>query len=335
MDVILDAIFEHVFSKLDRGCLLARYKRRQLTDYLSTVIRGSAADDTQEGCRRAVRAAIRFHRNSKEANGKICLLGKFHNVLYVAATLCFDWKLEDSEIVAELLHDIFDCECTFERLFVGAILGTKVTHLISGWKSDFRSKEECIDAVKYFLDHSTKAGLRFQCSSGDSRKFVDVPMESYGGSTPLRVAAQAGQPGVISLLLHYGAVVTPLPDPNTCALQLLLRRMNDFCHDRPEEPIPSEFILCLNLLLRDFPRVPQILPDPEDDPDLQEVREIHPRMIAMVSPEKSGLTIVPSLRQLCRCSARQQLAVEGLLPYGVSKMSLPDSVVDYLLYKND
>lgn len=291
MDVILDCVFEQVFAKLDRGCLLARYKRRQFTDYLSTVIRGSAADDTQEGCGRAVRAALRFHRDSREGNGQICLLGKYHNVLYVAATLCFDWKLEDSEIVAELLNDIFECECTFERLFVGAILGTKVTHLISGWKSDFRSREECLEAVKYFLDHASKAGLWFQCSTGDSRKFVDVPMESYGAASPLRVAAQAGQPDVISLLLHYGAVVSPQPlHPNTCALQLLLRRMNDFCHDRPEEPIPPEFVLCFNLLLRDFPRVPTILQDPREDPSgsEEEPRAIHPRMLAMVSPEKTG-----------------------------------------------
>ncbi|KAG8257253.1 uncharacterized protein LOC124357876 [Homalodisca vitripennis] len=340
MDVILDCIFDQVFSRLDRGCLLARYKRRQFTDYLSTVIRGSAGDDTEGGCERAVQAALRFHQTSKEENGGICLLGKYHNVLYVAATLCYDWQLQDTPTVSRLLQDIFACEHTFERLFVGAILGTKVTHLISGWKSDFRTREECVLAVQYFLEHATRANLQFECTAG-SRNFVDVPMESYGRATPLRVAAQAGQADVLQILLHYGATVTPQPSSiDTCALQPLLHRMNDLCHDQPEENIAKEYINCMNLLLRELPMLPTLLPYPEDDLPTDptapvEPRSLHPRIYALVPPQRSGYFTAPCLRHMCRCVVRQQLRASGLIPQGISMLMLPDTVIHYLNHEEE
>ena len=124
---------------------------------------------------------------TRDNNGKVCLLGKYHNVLYVAVKLCFDWKLDDSETIVQLLNDIYLCEKTFERLFVGAIFGTRVTHLISGWKSDFQNREENLKAVLYFLEHATKLKLTFLIK-GKNIKFIDVPMESYGKATPLKVA---------------------------------------------------------------------------------------------------------------------------------------------------
>uniref|UniRef100_A0A1B6M6C2 Ankyrin repeat and SOCS box protein 17 n=1 Tax=Graphocephala atropunctata TaxID=36148 RepID=A0A1B6M6C2_9HEMI len=340
MDIILDCVFDQVFSRLDRGCLLARYKRRHFTDYLSTVIRGSSGEDTQEGCERAVQAALRFHRTSRQENGEICLLGKYHNVLYVAATLCYDWQLQDTPTVAQLLQDIFACERTFERLIVGAILGTKVTHLISGWKSDFRTREECILAVKYFSDHAARANLQFDCS-GEPTNFVDVPMESYGRATPLRVAAQAGQADILKLLLHYGATVTPEPPSiDTCALQPLLHRMNDLCHDHPGERIAQEYIHCVNLLLRELPMLPTLLPYPEDDLPTDpmappESRDLHPRIYALVPPQRSGYLTAPCLRHMCRCVVRQQLRTSGLIPHGVSMLLLPDSVIHYLSHEEE
>lgn len=288
MDVILDCIFEQVFTRLDRGCLLARYKRRQLTDYLGTVIMGSSADDTQDGCRRAVHAALQYHQTSKQGNGQICLLGKYHNVLYVAATLCFDWNLEDTSVVAQLLQDIFACENTFEKLFAGAIVGTSVTHLISGWKTDFKSRQECVIALRYFLEHASKANLSFDYS-GESRRFVDIPMNSFGGATPLRFAVHARQADVVALLLDYGAVISPSPlSFDTCAIQLLLHRMNDFCNEKPDDNIPLEFVCCLNILLKELPMMPRLLPVPDDDALEEKAPEFHPRMYAFMPAERSG-----------------------------------------------
>lgn len=297
MDVILDCIFEQVFTRLDRGCLMARYKRRQLTDYLGTVIMGSSSDDTQEGCRRAVHAALRFHQTSRQENGQICLLGKYHNVLYVAATLCFDWNLEDTSVVEQLLQDIFACEKTFEKIFAGAIIGTTATHFISGWKSDFKSREECVRALRYFLNHASKANISFDYC-GESKRFVDIPMESYGRVTPLRLAVKAGCADAVALLLDYGAVISPSPlSLDTCAIQPLLHTMNDFCNERPDDCISLEFVCCLNLLLKELPMMPRLLPVPDDDApgdpaDEEKAPEFNPRMYAFVPAERSGYVFI-------------------------------------------
>lgn len=317
MDLILDCVFVQVFAKLDRGCLLARYKRRQLADYLGTVILGSSGSDTQDGCRRAVLAAMRFHSSSRQANGHICLLGKFHNVLYVAATLCFDWNLQDTEVVVQLLKDIYTCENTFERLFVGAILGTKVTHLISGWKSDFRSRDECVNAVKYFLEHASTVGLQFDCS-GELTNFVDVPMVSYGNATALWVSTQTSRPDILQVLLDYGATVSP--QPQTCVIRLLLRRMNEFCTDSPEVHIPPNFISCLKLLLREIPMLPTIIagledvsPEVKDPNEVLQTKDIHPTIYSLVPDYQIGYI---SKHTTCKATIHSEVAFSIIMfPY--------------------
>lgn len=67
-------------------------------------------------------AALRYHETSKDNNGQVCLMGKYHNVLYIAAKLAFDWSLQDNYTVARLLDEIYYCENTFERLFLGKII---------------------------------------------------------------------------------------------------------------------------------------------------------------------------------------------------------------------
>lgn len=103
-------------------------------------------------------------------NGSVCMLGKFHNVLYVAAKLCYDWQLNNNELVAKILDDMFYCEKTFERIFVGAIFGTRVTHFLSGWKSDFDDREENMLALVYFLDHAVAGRLEYDCQRLSSRR---------------------------------------------------------------------------------------------------------------------------------------------------------------------
>lgn len=121
-------------------------------------------------CERIVRAALRYHNISMAENGLVCKLGKFHNVLYVAAKLCYDWKLDNSELVGNILSDMFYCEKTFERIFVGAIFGTRVTHFLSGWKSDFDDQDENLQALVYFLDHAVRCRLAFLCPTISSMR---------------------------------------------------------------------------------------------------------------------------------------------------------------------
>ena len=50
-------------------------------------------------------------------------MGKYHNLLYIALKLAFDWSLQDNGVVATLLDELYACEKTFERLFLGKIEG--------------------------------------------------------------------------------------------------------------------------------------------------------------------------------------------------------------------
>ena len=67
-------------------------------------------------------------------------MGKYHNVLYIALKVCWEWGVKDSDTVCLLLNEIYSCEKTFERLFLGAIFGSHAPYFIAGWRSDFKDQ---------------------------------------------------------------------------------------------------------------------------------------------------------------------------------------------------
>lgn len=128
------------------------------------------------------------------------------------------------------VEEIFFCEGTFERLFLGAIFGTSAPHFIAGWKADFKDQEDNCQALVYYLQHATRAQLTFPVAvNGRSTvpvqtkcvlvqrftlvclfvfkylllRFIDVPIESCGKASPLRVALQASAPDILLILLRY------------------------------------------------------------------------------------------------------------------------------------
>jgi len=108
------------------------------------VISASEGSKCEDNCALAVTSAVRVHASAKADNSHICPLGKHHNVLYVAAKLSFDWQLSDSQVIVNMLGQIFDCEKTFERLVIAAILGPLVTRLLSGWQADYQDEQESL-----------------------------------------------------------------------------------------------------------------------------------------------------------------------------------------------
>ena len=79
--------------------------------------------------------------------------------------ISWNWGVKDSTVVCALLSmnlqlnvyllnlnyeydlnayfvadEIYDCEKTFERLFLGAIFGTNAPYFIAGWRSDFKDQ---------------------------------------------------------------------------------------------------------------------------------------------------------------------------------------------------
>lgn len=364
MEVIIDCYFDQIFSDMERSSLLSRYKRRALVNYFSAIINGCAKGESNslmiknhrhyryryryryrfsdegmentEVCERAVSAALRYHNITLMENGSICLLGKFHNVLYIAMKLCFDWKLTNNEIVSRLLNDIFYCEKTFERIFVGAIFGTRVTHFLSGWKSDFDDRDENIRALIYFMDHANSARLQYSTpNSSKKSRFFDVPMESYGHALPMRVVVQLGSPDVLLLLLRYGAssvddALSPTP------MEMVLNKFADFEAGNVDKPIvyPPQLVACLRVLLRSVPQVAVNTPSHVADQSgvlTVPLYDQYPYLVDknLVPHERSGIS-PPELKHLCRCQIRESLFDNWALPHGIKELRIPQSLRDYL-----
>ncbi|KAF3420231.1 hypothetical protein E2986_01200 [Frieseomelitta varia] len=339
MEVLIDCYFDKLFEEMDRSCLASRYKRREMVDYFSDVINScSRAEnlDKQDVCERIVMSALRYHNITMMENGHVCLLGKFHNVLYVAAKLCFDWNLNNNEIVSRLLNDIYYCEKTFERILVGAIFGTRVTHFLSGWKSDFEDREENLRALLYFLHHATLGKLEYRCTfTPVKRRFIDIPMESYGQALPLRVAIQHGAPDILLIMLRYGASVEPdrlAPSP----LEMLLNKLSEYDAQPGQDRIvyPEQLLLCLRLVLRTvssaFFKTPGHIAEQSGVFSVS-IYEQYPTLVEqkLLPPERSGLS-PPELRHLCRCRIRETLFENWALPHGIRELQIPESLRNYL-----
>ncbi|XP_062125802.1 uncharacterized protein LOC133838646 isoform X3 [Drosophila sulfurigaster albostrigata] len=209
MDYIFECFYNDTFEHITRNGLQDRQSRRDILDHLSAIIKGCSEGQnvhTEEVASLAVVAAMRYHQLAKDGNGKVCLMGKYHNILYIALRTCWDWGVRDSEVVVQLLVAIYQCEKTFERIFLGALFGPHAPHFIAGWRSDFRDQHENVRAMVYFLKHATREQLmlpvwipRFEQER--QLRFIDVPIESCGCSSPLRIALQANAPELLLILL--------------------------------------------------------------------------------------------------------------------------------------
>ncbi|XP_022914558.2 uncharacterized protein [Onthophagus taurus] len=315
MEALLSYFFEK-FSESERNSLHARYKRQVMVEYFNTLIEGCRLGEnvsSEKVVREAIREILRFHEKARRENGNVCLMGKYHDILYIAIKLCYDWELKDTQMVATLLDAIFSCEHTFERIFIGALFGTRAPFYIAGWKSDFRDQEENLRAVVYYLDHATNASLEYEYLI-EKLRFIDVPIESCGKMTPLKISIQLGLPDKMLILLRYGATINKNDDDDV--LMWLINKLSEF-----KGRYPYNFVACLQILLRVLPRSFQ-----KDD-----LIEDYSELIThgVVPPTRCGL-IPAELKHLCRCVIRKRLWENYELPGGIRKLPIPKILFRYL-----
>lgn len=331
MEVLLDIVFEKL-EALERNCLHARYNRRALVDYFNTLIEGCRLGeecDPQKVVREAVVCILRYHENAKTKNGNVCMMGKYHNVLYIALKICYDWQLKDSATVATLLDDIFTCEKTFERLMMGAIFGTRAPHFIAGWKSDFDNQEENLRAVVYYLDHAANSNLEYFYENKTIR-FADIPLESCGKSTVLKILVQLGVPDKLHIFLRFGALVLPeFDDQSESVVQILLDKLSE-----NKGKYPYNIVACLQLILRVVPSLPVKRPqDCEEGSNFQRdyILDNYDYLVdhCIVPMNRCGL-IPPDLKHLSRCVVRENLWRNHQLPQGVKFLPVPQGLRRYV-----
>ncbi|CAH1955101.1 unnamed protein product [Acanthoscelides obtectus] len=332
MECFLKCYFEQ-FTNLPRNSLHDRRKRKAMVQYISTLIQGcSAVEPTvEESSRIAIKTILNYHDEMRDQNGTVCLMGKNHNILYVAMKLCFDWQVQDLAIVSLLLEQIYLCEKTFERILIGAIFGNKAPHYIAGWKSDFETEEENVRAVVYFLDKATNAALELPFTVANEERlfrFVDVPIESCGRASPLKICVQLGIPDKLHIFLRFGArLYTENEEFNV--FEHILNRLSEFNHK-----YPYNLIACLQLLLRAAPWIkikPKDFTEEEEKILYERLLEKYADLVddGIVPLSRCGLT-PPELKHLCRCVIREKLWENYQLPSGIRSLPVPEQMWKYL-----
>ncbi|GBP39518.1 hypothetical protein EVAR_32452_1 [Eumeta japonica] len=333
METFMQNYFETVFGDLGRDCLNDRLKRREMVQYFSTAITGCAREfyaffggenkSYEVTCRNFVRATLRYHNDCKRRNNDVCLMGKYHNLLYVTMKLVFDWSLQDSGTVAALLDELYACESTFERLFLGAIFGTSAPHFLAGWKSDFLDKEENIHALVFYLDHATNSNSEY-FDGRRNHRFIDVPLESCGNAPPVRVVIQMGAAEVLMILLRFGARIA-LDSSSSNPIESLLERLNEY-----NRKYPYELVTCLKLVLRAVPSI-FFLKDERFSVGCNHQRKIMLEKYGdiledhLIPSSRCGLKPV-ELKHLCRCKIRDTLWNNFQLPFGIQGLPLPEKM---------
>lgn len=323
----MKCFFEN-FENAERNSLHAKYRRRAMVAYFNTLIEGCRLgqnSEEQKTVREAIISILRYHEQSRSKNSGVCMMGKYHNVLYVALKICYDWQLQDTETVAALLDEIYACERTFERLFVGALFGTNAPHFIAGWKSDFDNQEENLRAMVFFLDHATNAA----CEYDNQVRFIDVSIESCGKMSPLKIAVQLGLPDKVHILLRFGALVD-LNDHQhqDTMIEGILKKLNEFDHS-----YPYNLVSCLQFLLRVVPSINcnNFNKHKQESTPFEGVMQQFPNLVqdCILPMNRCGLQ-PPELKHLARCAVRSQLWLNCQLPNGIRTLPIPETLQKYI-----
>ncbi|XP_055716153.1 uncharacterized protein LOC129809996 [Phlebotomus papatasi] len=335
MERIFYIFFEELSSQLNRDGLQTRQARKNARDHLNSIISGICDGQNlapEESARLAVETAINFHRDMKAKNSQICLMGKFHNILYIALKTSWDWSVTDSITVCSLLGEIYSCEKTFERLFLGAIFGTSAPYFIAGWKSDFRDQDENSRAMVYFLEHASRRRIEFPVHGGASEennprmtRFIDVPIESCGMASPLRVTLQAGAPDILLILLRYGANPNPKDGGSSPIIALL-----DKLLESQDRRYPYQLEACLKILMRAVPFIDLPFKPYTFDMRKEVFMDKYSVLIKDGLISEDQIHGVTSLKHLARCTIRQRLGNTGKLPTGIKNLRLPRHLKRYI-----
>lgn len=262
-------------------------------------------------------------------NNGLCLFGKYHNILYVAAKLCFIWNLEDTEVISTLLTRIYECENTFEKFFECAIFGTKVTQLISGWRSDYKTHNENLKASVYFLKHAIKGKLMFK-RENKIYNFVDIPMNCYENLSPLKTAVKAEKWDLVVLLIKYGAIAyLPFFDDDYekySIFKLFIKKLQIYDTDSYYYKNKINIVESLKIFIRSIPIISAIWTKENDDEE-----NTLPNLSHFLATFGINNVDEPrTLKHLSRCAVRNYLAKNHQLPADTSYLMIPKVLIRYL-----
>lgn len=267
-----------------------------------------------------VYSLVSHHENNNFCCGESCLNGCTHHYLYVAMKLAYVTQLEDKATITKLLLNMYRCKNTFEKLFIGAVVGERVPQLYADWKTDWTCQHENAKAVFYFLNRANQFCLKF--GTPNPRCFLDVPIKFYTSSL-LKLTSHFGQIDKVQMLLKHGAsVINDYDEENTA--EYLIRRILRLRHDRGT--YSASLIICLRWVLRTIPsiQIHKFTKNKQQDRGrfLTLVGGILPRNRCGIDP--------PQLKHLARCAVRKRMAENCKLPFGIQHLDIPRTLKPYL-----
>lgn len=181
----------------------------------------------------------------------------------------------------------------------------------------------------YFFDHAGTAGLEYsQKDSFEPIRFIDVPIESCGNSSLVKIVLQLGSPDILLILLRFGAIVSE--DARTSGLEFLMEHLKGY-----DGVYPFNFVACLKIILR---VVISVRVYPEDgtyivgsnvERDMFQDKFDDFTVNGLVPESRCGVK-PPELKHLCRCAIRYRLWQNYQLPSGIGDLPIPKSLHKYL-----
>ncbi|KAG7174121.1 uncharacterized protein LOC121859688 [Homarus americanus] len=323
-------MLETLLAGCARDCLNSRKRRDELVEAFTPML--EASSDPAKAAAALIDATLEYHNRHLDSNGGVCKLGKFHNVLYVTVSVAVEQNVRDSDAVTRLLQALHHCEGGLDRLVAPAVLGPKVSHILSSWRGDTDTPEQARHRLQFFVDHARTTCLVLPQPGRLPVPLIDAPLPTLQGASPLYVAVQATDEDAVLLLLQNGA--TPVLSGQFCPFLLALRRLSAHaqatlsqrppcsCPGHPcpcyfQHPIvyPQEALSVLHLLLRAI-GARQVAWDAE---------VLHPRVLY-----DGILGGPPSLRHWARYSVRKALKRAWKLPHGTSDLGQPQRLISYL-----
>ncbi|XP_035214439.1 uncharacterized protein LOC118188179 [Stegodyphus dumicola] len=280
------------------------------------------------------------------------ILGLQHLITYSLAKLCFLYWIEDSNIVAEVLRQVYSCDGHFSFMFLHIVNRCERRPPWRTSAEDSRQKEHL--AMLYFLYHAHKAKCEYH-----GTRFVNLRLRTPLRVPPVFLAAIYNKPRLLLLLLRYGANLYTREDgiSDDWDLFMLLRHLTrvlwtslgyDFQNHETDSTMISfpmhNVILCLRVLLRSIRQIKMSeldFPLMNFDQGSLTGSTSSRNFVNWISEEGLVSKLVSryldpaELKHLCRFEIRRVLNRNWKLPYGIVALPIPKLLQDYINLSDD
>lgn len=315
---------------------------------------------------------IHRKRRAKNISEQSLCSAKFHKEMLAIIRTCYEENICESRLfpVGELLSDLLYCTSSSEPVFSILLNGQGLTsmHVRSQMdKNILYNQSDNEQAFEYYLHHICSA-RRLSYGSVD---YLNTEIDPAFGLTPLSAAVQKRDPGLLLILLRYGAdpfiasVYSDLDDRTYNPVEQLIDDLNglflfknsstnkETCATLAAEE--AKVWQCLMYIRRCVSGIPlkstthivtSYDDDAVDDSQIEYMDDrflakqmygVHPGIAKLIDFSFFKPTV--SLKHQCRCAIRSHLQQNqtkiSSLPKAISSLPLPTKLKEYLDLQTD